>query len=44
MTKERACDPQDRLIDYAVRIITLSDELVAILFTSIEAANTRKER
>ena len=68
MKKERAYDLQDRLVDYAVRIIKLSvtlpdtkaemikpasqmvpllqetDELIAILFTSIETAKNSKAR
>ena len=52
--KRTKFDLQDRFIDYAVRIIKLSeklssllletDELISILFTSIETAKKQKER
>ena len=41
MTEARHYDLQDRLIDYAVRIIA---ELIAILFTSIGTAKKGTER
>jgi hypothetical protein len=43
MSKEREFDLQDRFIDYAVRIIKL-DELIAILFKSVETAKKSEAR
>ena len=41
MMKEKKFDLQDRLIDYAVRIMTLleeTNELISILFKSVDTA------
>ena len=44
MMKERQYDLQDRLVDYAVRIIQETDELIAILFRRVETAKKGKKR
>ena len=47
MTKEKQCDLQGRLVESVpllARLLQETDELIAILFTSVEAARKNEER